>query len=1341
MLSFYTYIDSLSFSNFYWDFYYVLNGSFINSSILFSTWFFLLLFIGLSELSIVSILFLAESNMFTPIVFLVFFITIEFTAVLFLLNAIAMEAVIGVSVVLNYIKGWGFKMFSFHELLESSLNLFKTIYRLTPRRFKPANIWYFFIHFINLPSKNVLGWPGFLRFKLLYAVFLTLFLAFFFFNFNAFFSCVLQSKYKNEFLYFETLLFSINFNLFSFILKNQNLSSQIEIPFVYDFITNLKKHRISNLHTFELKQNPTSHLRFYFSIFSYINSNNFVDWRNISPNHSNSFSLFKGLSGWLEFSNNFNVVKNSLFIPNSGCFKKNFNNAELIEYPKIDFHFNDNLYFLSKKSNYTANYIFSLDLIGLKSNKNKFFFNNNYNFTYLKSSFFNSYGILNFLLNNEISINNSPYFILKKKSKKKLLTLLNFNAFLSAPKHISRNVVSTSKVFYLKNKKQDKIVNYLTTKYFNSYQDKNNSNTLMFTNNHPWGELSDDSERVFDKSNVEMYTPYVTNGFNSDGLILKNKNDLFLNLHLNSSLNSSKLELMQMYPINVLSDMSSFNSRLYNTISGVNHHSPRSKNTGWTKYDPSSTFLLRKDSNFIRMGANYTNYTTLSRTLINNHYPFQIKTDFYKNNKILKEIKPNIRLFTYGNSLFTHNLTKINLPTREIKPNKRLKQKSFYSKTSGFDSYFLKKISTNKNFLSIDSYIDFFKNTDSTFFENNPSYGSTGEENNIKFNIIKKRFNLLKKKNEKYFFSRAINPLVIKKESNVLFSDKPINVYNNVKAIPKSSKYSIIDKLQSSTFKPQTVYGLIWNEFLKNSYGTDVSFLNFSSNYGKYPKGFKSNNILKLENDIVSDLNDSLAIDFRYSLSTSDEIMLTTLGKYLPYIDIPTNFFSESGEKFKKSAKLKQELFSKLKTSNLIFRDNFKKSPINGELQFSFKNEKLIPVYENPYKKAFNWSNNEAYKNEFLKYVATNPSWLKKNNPDNFFNQSRIQYLNTHSFDDYKNSLFSESDFKYSYSAEVSDSKPFINSSKINISSVSDKSIIQSGLLDVRDFWLQKRNNLRFKLLSFAKNNQNYNQWGDFSSIGSDRFFDIYNKKSNNRFFRFKKEYGAHNYLTLPYIKFYRSRSRIIDKISKDNSIRFLKKQINGFSKTPYNPYYRIPTKKRYSLYSENNQLGFVNDINKTNRTSNISTLSYKAKGLFRVYNNNINIVSSIGEFFNSYAISERLTDGSFSFYKKHDISTYCYKEPSVGLFEYYFIRSLATYRNIFYYPILVRMGHFSSSLFLDFLFNCDNHTNPVYNNIVLVNNSIRNFSLAKYLFLISEFSNIIKYFTFYSYLFFFYFF
>lgn len=1337
MLSFYTYTDSLSFSNFYWDFYYVLNGSFVNSSILFSTWFFLLLFIGLSELSIVSILFLAESNMFTPIIFLVFFISIEFTAVLFLLNAIAMEAVIGVSVVLNFIKGWGFKMFSFHELLESSYNIFKIIYRLTPRRFESANIWYFFNPFKNLPSKNVLGWTGFLKFKLLYAIFLALFLAFFFFNFNVFFSSVLQHNYKKEFLYFETLFFSINFNFF---LKNQSILYPETMLPVHDFITQIKKYRDSSLYTSQLKQNPTSFLRFYFSLFSHITANNFIDWRNISSENSNMYSPFRGLSGWLEFSNTFNTGKNSLFLPNTGRFKKEFNSAQLIEYPALSFRFNDSLLFLPKTFNYKFNHIFSNDLISIRSNKNQFFFDNYYYFELLNNQFTSNYGLLNYLLNFEISKNNSPYFILKKKSKKKLLPFFNFNKFLFVPKTISRYVNLTSKVYFLKNKKQYYNTYPLTTKYFNSYQDKNNSNNLMFNNNHPWGELSDDGERLFDKSNIEIYTPYLPIRFNNKDYNLKNNNGSFLNLHLNKSLNPSKIEIMQMYPLNVLSDMGEFNSRLYNSISGVNHHNTRSRGTGWLRYDPSTSFLLRNDSNFIRIGANYTDYTTLKRTLINNPSPNKIGIDYYRTNKVVKEIKPNIRLFTYSNSLFTHYLDKINLPISESKINKRLKQKSFYSKTSGFSSHFLKKISINRDFLNIDSFIDFFKNTDSTFFDSSSNFSTTADDNNVKHNIIKKRFNLLKKNKENYFFSRAINPLVMKKENSVLFDAKPINIFSNTKAIPKNSKYSILEKLQSSTYKPQTVYGLIWNEFLKNSYGTDVSFLDFSSNFTKYKNNLKNKNPLMLENDIVSDLNDSLSVDFRYSLSTSDEVKLTTLSKYIPYLDIPTNFFSKSGGTYKKSASLKQDLFSKLKGSNLIFRDNFKKSPINGELQFSFKNEKLIPIYENPYKKSFNWSNNEFYKNEFFKNVEINPSWLKKNNPDNFFNQSRINYLNSHSFDDNKSSLFSESDYVYSDSGEVNDSKPYGYVSKISSSSVSDKQIVQSGLIDVRDFWLQKRNNLRFKLLSFVRNNQNSSQWGDLGTIGADRFFDVNNKKFNHSFFRFKKEYGLHSYYTLPYIKFYRSRSRVIDKISKDVSVRFLKKQTHGFNKTPYSPYFTIPTKKRYSLYSENNIQGFVNNINKTIKTNSISILSYKSKSFYRLYKNNINVVLDIGEFYDSYSRYDRKTNDSFSLYIKYDKSPYCYENSPSGLVEYYFLKSLNIYKNSFYYSIPVRMYQLSISFVNNLFFNLDSYVKPINKNTNLVISNICYFSLANCLFLISEFLNITKYFNFYSDLFFFYF-
>lgn len=83
-------------------------------------WFNLLFFITFLNVGLTSLLFLLEVALLTPIVMLPLLQTVPLSAMLYLLNAITMEAVVGVIVALCYSRDWGHRDFTKYETLESS---------------------------------------------------------------------------------------------------------------------------------------------------------------------------------------------------------------------------------------------------------------------------------------------------------------------------------------------------------------------------------------------------------------------------------------------------------------------------------------------------------------------------------------------------------------------------------------------------------------------------------------------------------------------------------------------------------------------------------------------------------------------------------------------------------------------------------------------------------------------------------------------------------------------------------------------------------------------------------------------------------------------------------------------------------------------------------------------------------------------------------------------------------------------------------------------------------------------------------------------------------------------
>ena len=114
-------------------------------------WFMILYFISFINIGIVPFLFLLEVSMFTPIISLILINTIPITSILFLINAIAMEAVVAVIVVLFYIKDWKFRDFTKFEILENNLTFinlsYNTIKNETFKKTLNKKIsWYYYLY-------------------------------------------------------------------------------------------------------------------------------------------------------------------------------------------------------------------------------------------------------------------------------------------------------------------------------------------------------------------------------------------------------------------------------------------------------------------------------------------------------------------------------------------------------------------------------------------------------------------------------------------------------------------------------------------------------------------------------------------------------------------------------------------------------------------------------------------------------------------------------------------------------------------------------------------------------------------------------------------------------------------------------------------------------------------------------------------------------------------------------------------------------------------------------------------------------------------------------------------
>ena len=81
-------------------------------------WFFIVALVSFFNVGLSSLLFLLEAGLFTPIATMAAINSIPLSTVFYFLNAITMEAVVGVIIALSYSKDWAHKDFTKYEVLE-----------------------------------------------------------------------------------------------------------------------------------------------------------------------------------------------------------------------------------------------------------------------------------------------------------------------------------------------------------------------------------------------------------------------------------------------------------------------------------------------------------------------------------------------------------------------------------------------------------------------------------------------------------------------------------------------------------------------------------------------------------------------------------------------------------------------------------------------------------------------------------------------------------------------------------------------------------------------------------------------------------------------------------------------------------------------------------------------------------------------------------------------------------------------------------------------------------------------------------------------------------------------
>lgn len=474
----------------------------------------------------------------------------------------------------------------------------------------------------------------------------------------------------------------------------------------------------------------------------------------------------------------------------------------------------------------------------------------------------------------------------------------------------------------------------------------------------------------FDNSVISVRSPQ-SRDF---GLLFINNNDNFekLNIFNNFKYYSNKIvnrKLFSYKTINSYKSLSKFKSLVpINNITSTN-------NLNSSKISVSSRFLKLKNNEILK---NFTNRNQFNNTNDIENFIFETGNSFYKKSKVF---------WTIGS----------------------------YKLKNSYNYYeFNKKSTVNDRFLL--TFHNILKNREK--WSNNLSnrLNKYSIKNKLILNFLQNSFrmNILPKnfiKDNLTYNSDFNNKIIKNKKEKILINDDfEINSVNT----------------RSSLLKPHTVYGLLWDEYLKQTYGFSLNFLNFDNKLKNVDNNFKfSKKIEILNNDFQENLERSLNVNDPFIGLTKDSFFgneitakLLTRSGFFKELNILGNLESDSFyKKFKKNLKFIKNLKNKNKNSTFLKKKNikkyFKKKLLKttieknslvkktigyikkfSEIPTGFKYDNLEIGYNLPYLKKKFWIKNENF------YIKNNlpkkKSWLSiKNNTNNILNRAAITKLST----------------------------------------------------------------------------------------------------------------------------------------------------------------------------------------------------------------------------------------------------------------------------------------------------------------------------------------------------------
>jgi len=474
-------------------------------------------------------------------------------------------------------------------------------------------------------------------------------------------------------------------------------------------------------------------------------------------------------------------------------------------------------------------------------------------------------------------------------------------------------------------------------------------------------------------------------------------------------------------------------------------YSPQSKKFGLIFSDFVNNFgnfsnkMFKKDYNLVNSFSNnkifsYKSIKSINKlTFLNYIHIFNknisliknLSNKRHKNSKFIKsknlEILKNINnSFKQNNSKFQYNAEKFkNIHLSEnIELNNSLKY-FWIPSDNDFEKFNLNYYDYNKKKIVNDRFLKTFYNV----IKLRESYISRFRNRVDNYGIFNKKIIKYIKNSNGIFKIRNIFS-----KSNISFNSEnfsKLKIFLNKKLVLNEDRELFSSSIRSSVNKPHTLYGLLWDEYLKQTYGFNLNFIEFNNKINNTGVIKKNKNISTISNYFQKNIENNLNIyDKNIGLTKDSEISSIITGNLLIKFGFIKEIFNlgnldENFEKktkrrfrkwrhygksikrggkkifkkdrFRKHVKIKKFFKKKLLKYTIekskIIKKSVKYLKKYSETPVGFKYNKTPISVKLPYFKRKFWIKNEyIYTNQMM---PENKNWInKKNKSFSFLNRA-----------------------------------------------------------------------------------------------------------------------------------------------------------------------------------------------------------------------------------------------------------------------------------------------------------------------------------------------------------------